>query len=162
MLTIKPITLKKANAYVAEFHRHNIPTTGHKWSIACYDGERLCGVAISGQPIARALDDGETIEVRRVCTDGTENACSKLYGACARIAKEFGYKRIITYTLESEPGTSLKASGWKLVAEKVGGVSWNVPSRPREEVQLTLFGEVKKYPQELKKRWERRLNGTDN
>lgn len=112
MLRIRPITLKKANAYVAQFHRHNIPTIGHKWSIACYDGERICGVAISGQPIARRLDDGETIEVRRVCTDGTENACSKLYGACARIAKEFGYKRIITYTLETEPGTSLKASGW--------------------------------------------------
>ena len=112
MLAIKPITLKQANAYVSELHRHNIPTTGHKWSVGCYEGDRLCGVAIAGQPIARHLDDGETIEVRRVCTDGTRNACSFLYGACARIAKEFGYKRIITYTLESEPGTSLKASGW--------------------------------------------------
>lgn len=157
MLRIRPITLKKANAYVAQFHRHNIPTIGHKWSIACYDGERICGVAISGQPIARRLDDGETIEVRRVCTDGTENACSKLYGACARIAKEFGYKRIITYTLETEPGTSLKASGW-IDCGICGGGSWDVPSRPREVVQYTLFGEEEKYPQCAKRRWERRLN----
>ena len=120
-LTIRPITLKAANAYVALNHRHNQATNGHKWSIAVYDGDRLCGVAIAGQPIARLLDDGETIEVRRVCTDGTRNACSALYGACARIARDFGYRRIITYTLETEPGTSLKASGWKRCGEAGGG-----------------------------------------
>ena len=121
-LQIRPIILKKANAYVAQYHRHNIPTNGHKWSLACYDGDRLVGVAIAGQPIARKLDDGETIEVRRVCTDGTHNACSKLYGACARVAKEMGYRRIITYTLVTEPGTSLKASGWVNCGEAGGGI----------------------------------------
>lgn len=121
-LEIRPIILREANAYVAQHHRHNIPTNGHKWSIACYDDDRLCGVAIAGQPIARKLDDGLTIEVRRVCTDGTYNACSKLYGACARVAKEMGYRRIITYTLISEPGTSLLASGWKNCGEAGGGV----------------------------------------
>lgn len=156
-LTIRPIILREANAYVAEYHRHNLPTNGHKWSLACYDGDRLCGVAIAGQPIARKLDDGLTIEVRRVCTDGTRNACSKLYGACARVAKEMGYRRIITYTLQSEPGTSLKASGWEDCGE-AGGVSWNVPSRPREEYQETLFGVERKYPDERKIRWEKRLN----
>ena len=155
-LVIRPITLKQANAYVAAYHRHNMPTNGHKWSLACYDGERLCGVAIAGQPIARRLDDGETIEVRRVCTDGTYNACSILYGACARVAKEMGYKRIVTYTLITEPGTSLKASGWKDMGE-AGGVSWDVPSRPRDETQVTLFGEERKYPLCKKRRWERQL-----
>ena len=154
-LVIRPITLKAANVYVAQKHRHNIPTNGHKWSLACYDGDRLCGVAIAGQPIARKLDDGLTIEVRRVCTDGTYNACSILYGAAARVAKEMGYRSIITYTLISEPGTSLKASGWKNCGEAGGGVSWDVPSRPREEVQETLFGELRKYPAEKKIRWER-------
>lgn len=156
MLEIKPITLKQANAYVSELHRHNIPTTGHKWSVGCYEGDRLCGVAIAGQPIARHLDDGETIEVRRVCTDGTRNACSFLYGACARIAKEFGYKRIITYTLESEPGTSLKASGWTDCG-LCGGGSWSSPSRPREVEQITLFGTSVKYSTERKHRWERQF-----
>ena len=153
-LNIRPIILREANLYVGQHHRHNIPTNGHKWSLACYDDDRLCGVAIAGQPVARGLDDGTTIEVRRVCTDGTYNACSKLYGACARVAKEMGYRRIITYTLQSEPGTSLKASGWKDCGE-AGGVSWNTPSRPREETQITLFGEERKYPAEKKIRWEK-------
>ena len=154
ILHIRPMILREANAYVAQHHRHNIPTNGHKWSLACYDDDRLCGVAIAGQPIARKLDDGLTIEVRRVCTDGTYNACSKLYGACARVAKEMGYRRIITYTLISEPGTSLLASGWKNCGE-AGGVSWNVPSRPRDEYQESLFGIERKYPAEKKIRWEK-------
>ena len=111
-LEIRPIKLKDANAYVGQHHRHNMPTNGHKWSLAVYDGERLCGVAIAGQPVARNLDDGLTIEIRRVCTDGTFNACSKLYGACARVAKEMGYRRVVTYTLETESGASLRASGY--------------------------------------------------
>jgi hypothetical protein len=122
VLTIRPITLRAANEYVAAHHRHNQPTRGHKWSLALYDGERLCGVAIAGQPIARKLDDGLTIEVRRLCTDGTKDACSKLYGACARVAKEMGYRKIITYTLISEPGTSLRASGWTNCGEAGGGM----------------------------------------
>lgn len=155
-LTIRPITLREANAYVAQNHRHNLPVNGHKWSIACYDGERLCGVAIAGQPIARKLDDGLTIEIRRVCTDGTYNACSMLYGAASRAAKAMGYKRAITYTLQSEPGTSLKASGW-IDCGEAGGLSWNMPSRPREEYQETLFGTERKYPDEKKRRWEKRF-----
>ena len=153
-LQIRPIILREANAYVAQHHRHNLPTNGHKWSLACYDGDRLCGVAIAGQPIARKLDDGLTIEIRRVCTDGTYNACTKLYGACARVAKEMGYRRIITYTLLSEPGTSLKASGFTNCGE-AGGTSWNMPSRPREVYQESLFGIERKYPDEKKIRWQK-------
>ena len=153
-LVIRPIKLKDTNAYVGQHHRHNFPTNGHKWSLACYDGDRLCGVAIAGQPVARNLDDGETIEVRRVCTDGTFNACSKLYGACARVAKEMGYRRIITYTLITEPGTTMKASGWTSAGE-AGGTTWDRPSRPREEYQESLFGTERKYPNEKKVRWEK-------
>ena len=119
-LEIRPCSLKEANAYVAAHHRHNRPTSGHKWSVACYDRERICGVAIAGRPIARKLDDGLTIEIRRVCTDGTRNACSMLYGACVRSAKAMGYKKAITYTLISENGASLKASGFHDVTEAGG------------------------------------------
>lgn len=122
MLSIRPITLRDANRFVAEYHRHNMPTRGHKYSIACYDGDRLCGVAIAGRPVARILDDGLTIEIMRVCTDGTRNACSILYGACSRCAKEMGYKRVITYTLMSESGASLKASGFEQKCVNGGGV----------------------------------------
>lgn len=154
MLEIRPTTLREANAYVAQHHRHNRPVTGHKWSVACYDGERLCGVAICGRPVARRLDDGLTLEILRVCTDGTQNACSALYGACARAAKAMGYRRVVTYTLASEPGTSLKASGFENHGE-AGGTSWDVPSRPREVVQESLFGTERKYPEETKVRWEK-------
>lgn len=154
MLEIRPTTLREANAYVADKHRHNSPTTGHKYSIACFDDGRLCGVAIAGRPVARRMDDGATIEILRVCTDGTRNACSILYGACSRVARAMGYKRVITYTLRSESGASLRASGFRNDGE-AGGTDWNVPSRPREVSQMTLFGEERKYPNELKIRWVR-------
>lgn len=158
MLEIRPIKLRDANAYVEQNHRHNLPTNGHKFSIACYEGNRLCGVAIAGQPVARNLDDGLTIEIRRVCTDGTRNACSMLYGACSRCAHEMGYRRVVTYTLASESGASLRAAGFISMGE-AGGGSWNVPSRPRWETQLTLFGEKPKYPTEKKIRWEKHFGG---
>ena len=121
-LEIRPITLRAANAYVAQNHRHNLPTNGHKFSVSVWDGDRMCGVAIAGQPIARKLDDGLTIEIRRVCTDGTRNACSILYGACCRVAKAMGYKRVVTYTLISEPGASLRASGFTDCGNAGGGL----------------------------------------
>lgn len=155
-LSIRPLTLREANAYVSAHHRHNKPVVGHRYSICCFDGDRMCGVAIVGHPVARRLEDGLTVEIYRVCTDGTYNACSILYGACARIAREMGYKRIITYTLVSEPGTSLKASGFTNCGE-AGGTDWNCASRPRETTQVTLFGEERKYPDEKKIRWEKRF-----
>lgn len=159
MLTIKPIDLKSANAFVMEHHRHNGKVLVHRFSISVYDGDRLCGVAIVGNPSARMLDDGDTVEVKRCCTDGTYNACSILYGRCARIAKEMGWKRIITYLLETENGASLRASGWKIEAENVGGNSWNTPSRPRVVHEINLFGEkIASYPVGVRKtRWVKSL-----
>ena len=159
-LTIRPIDLKSANEFVMKHHRHNGKVLVHRFSIAVYDGDRLCGVAICGNPLARKLDDGKTIEVRRVCTDGTRNACSILYGRCARIAKEMGWEKIITYILDSECAVTMKASGWEIEAEGCGGVSWNVPSRPRLVKQETLFGEETcSYPvDELKTRYYKKLN----
>jgi hypothetical protein len=153
-LRIVPLDLRTANTYVAEHHRHHKPTNGHKFSIGAEQDGKIVGVCICGKPIARKLDDGKTIEVRRVCTDGTRNACSILYGAAARIARDMGYERIITYILQSETGISLKASGW-ICTGTAGGTSWNMPSRPREVVQTTLMGDERKYPEEMKTRWEK-------
>ena len=160
MLTIRPIDLKSANQYVIAHHRHNGKVLIHRFSIACYDEDRLCGVAIVGNPSARKLDDGLTVEVHRVCTDGTHNACSLLYSRSARIAKEMGWNKIITYTLETETGVSLRACGWSIEAEGVGGKHWNMPSRPRIIVEKTLFGETTaSYPIGVKKtRWYKMLN----
>ena len=122
-LEIVPITLKEANAFVEQNHRHHKPTKGHKFSIGLSDGEKIVGVAIVGRPVSRYLDDGWTLEVNRLCTDGSKNACSMLYAAAWRAAKAMGYKKVITYILKSEPGTSLKAAGWKCVGE-AGGERW--------------------------------------
>lgn len=129
---IKPINFKDACAFVKMYHRHHKPPQGYKFGICSFFGSKMVGVAMCGRPVARRLDDGETLEITRLCTDGTKNACSHLYAACARIAKEMGYKEIITYTLDSESGVSLKAAGWKVYGV-AGGKSWNVPSRPRTD-----------------------------
>lgn len=131
MLEICPISLKEANEFVRENHRHHGSTVGHKFSIGLSDGNKIVGVAIVGRPVSRNLDDGKTLEVNRLCTDGSKNACSMLYSAAWRAAKAMGYKRIITYILDTESGSSLKAAGWKKDGT-VKGRSWNCKSRPRD------------------------------
>ena len=91
MIELCPLTLKEANAYVEQHHRHHGPVVGHKFSIGLSDGEKIVGVAIVGRPVARHLDDGWTLEVNRLCTDGTRNACSMLYSAAWRAARAMGY-----------------------------------------------------------------------
>lgn len=135
MLEIRPCDFQTAKRFVADNHRHNKPPIGHKFSIACYDGDRLCGVAMVGRPIGRYLDDGLTLEVNRCCTDGTKNACSILYGAAWRAAKALGYKRIVTYTRESENGASLRASNW-LCEGKAGGTHWTGKRYAQVEIEL--------------------------
>ena len=130
MLQVVPIEFREACAFIRQHHRHHRPPQGHRFSIGLSNGEKIVGVAIIGRPVARRLDNGWTLEVTRMCTDGTPNACSKLYAASWRIAREMGYKQIITYILDTEKGTSVAAAGWRCLG-KAGGLSWNVPSRPR-------------------------------
>lgn len=160
MLIIKPISLKQANDYVISNHRHHDKVQGHKFSISVWDDDRLCGVAIVGHPQSRRIDNENTLEVLRLCTDGTYNACSILYSRCARIGKDMGYKKIITYILESESGTSLKASGWHCEEEKCGGVSWTgIREKERHHYQQLTFVSMEKRtpPKELKQRWVKEL-----
>lgn len=147
-MILRPVTFREACAFVDRLHRHHQPPRGHKFSVGATDLGRLVGVAMVGRPVARNLDDGTTAEVLRVCTDGTPNACSLLYGAAARAAKAMGYRRILTYTLLEEGGASLRAAGW-LPTARVPGRSWSCPSRPRDD----------KHPLDDKLRWERLLAG---
>ncbi len=130
------ITLDEANAFVREHHRHHKPVVGHLFSIGAILGDRIVGVVIVGRPVARMRDDGLTAEVTRLCTDGTRNACSFLYGRAARAAFALGFKRIGTYLLAFEPGTSCVAAGWRLVGE-AGGGSWSRKERPRIDTHPT-------------------------
>jgi hypothetical protein len=127
-----PMDLEGANEFVARHHRHHQPVVGHKFSIGAALGETLVGVVIVGRPVARRRDDGLTLEVTRLCTDGAKNACSFLYGAAARAAFALGYRRIGTYIRADEPGVTLTAAGWRLIAS-TPGQSWSVPSRPRRD-----------------------------
>jgi hypothetical protein len=137
-----PIDLQGANEFVLRHHRHHSPVIGHKFSIAAAMGDQIVGVVIVGRPVSRHRDDGQTLEVTRLCTDGTRNACSFLYGAAARAAFALGHSRIGTYIRADEPGTSLTAAGWRMIATTPGR-SWSVPSRPRKDktdlIQRMLF-----------------------
>lgn len=127
---LQRLDLGEANAFVAQHHRHHKPVVGHLFSLGAALGEEIVGVAIVGRPVARMRDDGSTAEVTRLCTDGSKDACSFLYGAAARAAFALGFKRIGTYILAAEPGTSLTAAGWRMIGE-AGGGSWSRADRPR-------------------------------
>lgn len=130
-LVVVPCELAEANAFVAEHHRHHQPIHRCRFSLAVADeGGTVRGVAMVGRPVSRHLDNGWTCEVRRVATDGCPNACSALYSASWRACRAMGYRRLITYTLPSEGGASLRGAGWTLVGE-AGGGTWNRANRPR-------------------------------
>jgi hypothetical protein len=128
-MDVRPIELADANAFIAKLHRHHKPVVGHRFSLAAWKDGALVGVCVVGRPVARnAGHPLEVVEVTRLCTDGTKNACSALYSAAARVAKEIGFGKIQTYIMETEHGTSLRASGWTMKEELVGGGQWKRPS----------------------------------
>lgn len=138
-MTLKaiPLELKEANEFVASLHRHHDPVHRDKFRIGAWCDDKLVGVVQVGRPVSRMLDDGRTLEVVRLCSDGTKDVCSFLYSRAARIAKEMGYHKIITYILESESGASLKAAGWHQEATTSGG-HWSRPSRLRSTTAPTV------------------------
>ena len=143
-LHVVPCDFSEAVAYVRQHHRHHRPPVGHKFSLAVADESgTVRGVCMVGRPVARGNDDGWTLEVTRLASDGCPNACSCLYGAAWRAAKSLGYRRCITYILDAEPGVTLKAAGWKCLGQRGGG-SYNCKSRPR----------VDKHPTQKKLLWE--------
>lgn len=131
-MELRPCTLQEANDFVSALHRHHQPVRGHKFSLAAWKDGAMVGVAIIGRPVSRIRQDGVTLEVTRLCTNGQRNACSFLYAASARAAFALGYQRIGTYALPDEGGASLRGTGWKLIGKRGGG-TWNTPSRPRAD-----------------------------
>ena len=149
-LTIVPITQKEAAAYVQAHHRHHRPPVGSVYQLAVVSDDApdvIVGVAMVGRPVARHLDNGWTLEVNRVATDGTRNACSALYGAAWKVARGLGYRRLVTYTLPEEGGASLRGAGLRCVGE-TGGGSWSSAARPRVDL----------HPTQVKMRWQYELD----
>jgi hypothetical protein len=143
MIDLVPLTQREAFAFVAQHHRHHQAPRGCVFQLAASIDGAIRAVVVVGRPVARRLQDGWTLEVLRLCSDGARNACSFLYAAAWRAARSLGWKRLITYTLPEEGGASLRAAGWRLVGE-AGGGSWSRTSRPR----------VDTHPLQLKLRWE--------
>ena len=135
-LEIVPCTIREANAFVRQHHRHHRPDSRNRFAVAVARAGKVCGVALVGNPRARMLQDGWTCEVTRCATDGTRNACSKLYSAAWRAAQQLGFRRCVTYILDTEHGVSLNAAGWRCIG-KAGGGSWSRKSRPRVDEHPT-------------------------
>lgn len=135
MLHLTPVRSRDARAFVAMWHRHHQPPAGQIFAIGVADDDGvLCGVAIVGRPVARHFDNGQTLEVTRVAVDGTRNANSMLYAAAWRATSALGYTRLITYTQTGESGSSLRAAGWRVLAERPARPGWTRPSRPRQQL----------------------------
>jgi hypothetical protein len=146
-LTLVPLSLREANAFVQTHHRHHKPVRGHKFAIGAQRDDRLVGAVIVGRPVARAVNHRKVAEVTRLVTDGSRHVCSFLYAAAARAAKAMGYQKVQTYILESEPGTSLVAAGWKFEAKTAGG-DWNCNVRKSRRTDQ---------PMAPKQRWSKEL-----
>lgn len=148
-MKIIPFTLNQINDFIEKHHRHHKPVQGHRFSLGLLDDEgQVIGACSVGRPVSRGCDPWFTAEVTRLVTDGSKNACSKLYSASARICKEMGFNKIQTYILDSEPGTSLKASGWTKEVDTKGGQWTGTNGKPRRQDQPTV----------PKQRWAKILN----
>lgn len=141
---VVPLTFPVANDIVAQLHRHHAPIPGGFawWCVGAVADGKLIGAAIAGRPTNRNNDDRQTVEVLRVATDGTPNACSALLGACARAARAIGARRIITYTLSTESGASLRGAGWVCEDENTGRSFWDnantrTPAVKRDHMKVT-------------------------
>lgn len=153
--TLRPCELAEASAYIRKHHRHHDPSQGHRFSLKALRDGKIVGVACVGRPVGKTQQDGETVEITRLCTDGTPNAVSFLVGACKRAARALGWKRMISYTLVEEPGSAWKASGMEQTAEVKGHAWTGTYSKGR----LPGFEKQRSntHPTGPKRRWEIRL-----
>lgn len=143
-LIVLPMSLREANDFVQSFHRHNGRTSrdGGKFAIGASTGDELVGVAIVGRPIARLLSNDVTAEVLRCCTNDAapKGTCSFLYARCWRVWAAMGGRKLITYTLATESGASLRGAGWQIVAQ-CKPHSWDMPNRARD--WQPIYGQAK-------------------
>lgn len=131
-LSLCPLTYAEAVLFVDEHHRHRKAPPGHKFAVGVHNGSEVVAAMLVGRPVARAEDDGRTLEINALASNGQRNACSMLLGAARRAAWALGYTRVVTMTLRSESGASLRAAGYKLIGERADR-NWNCPGRPRVE-----------------------------
>ncbi len=148
-MKVVPLTLRQANEFIEQHHRHHKKAQGHRFSVGVQgDNGQLLGVAVVGRPVARKTDQYNVCEVVRLCTTGCKNVCSMLYASAARAAEAMGFSRIQTFILDTEPGTSLKATSW-VKGDQTPGKSWSVPSRQR--IDKCVLGKRVKWFRDLRR-----------
>jgi hypothetical protein len=153
-MRLRPCELSEASAFITRLHRHHRKPVGHRFSLKAVEGDKTIGVVVVGRPVARHQQDGETVEITRLCTDGTRNACSFLIGAAKRAARALGYRRMISYTLDSEPGASWRAAGMEQAGMVTGGKGWSRDNDKRPVMPLFGVSKNDDHPLGDKRRWE--------
>lgn len=139
MMIVRPCTVKRAIKFVAAVHRRLPKIQGAMWAVRVLRDGEIVGVACVGNPARELMEDGVLCVLRVAVIEGNPNACSMLYGACSRAARDMGATDCVTYTHLDEPGTSLRAAGWIDGGETEGG-EWGREDRPR---QLALYPDPK-------------------
>lgn len=157
LLNVKPITIKAANEFIKGFHRHHRPTIRNsgRWALEAIDSAgKTVGVVIAGNPVSATYMDGETIELTRLCVkeDAPKGTCSFLLSRCCKIWRAMGGTKLITYTLSSESGASLKGAGWKLAGTVKPHNRW----KNKEKVDGIERAHLEIY-ELTKHRWEKNL-----
>jgi hypothetical protein len=156
LLFTKPITIKQANEFIKMYHRHNRPTTNNcgRWAIAAIKDDEIFGVLIAGNPVSATYMDGYTIELTRICVkeDAPMGTCSFLISKSCMIWKIMGGRKMITYTLDSESGASLRGAGW----EQMGVVKPHKRWENKELIDGIVRERLEIYGMN-KKRWEKNL-----
>lgn len=152
----RPITLRDAQTFISQHHRHSDPPQGWLCGVSVWNNETIVAVGVLGRPVAQQLQDGQTAEITRVATIEANNVATMIYGALCRVAEGLGYTRVISYTLASETGATLRAAGFTYAATVDARASWSRPNRERPD-QLNLFGFRPRRDPGAKVRWERHL-----
>ena len=127
-----PITIKEARPLLREWHRRRKTCHAARFAVAVAADGIVRGVAFCGNPVATMLaqhSDGDVLEVLRLATDGTPNACTRLQAVVDRVARAMGFTKLVTYTDPDEGGTSLRASNWQGPFPTKGGTRANRPGR---------------------------------
>ncbi len=152
---IERIAFGAACAFIRDHHAHCAPPPGWRFGLGAWNGRQLIAVATVGRPVSRIIaQDPNVLEVTRLCTDRTvvqalrSNLISMLLARAAKESRRLGATRLITYTLEHEDGSSLRASGFHEESVSRGG-RWSRASRPRADTGV--LGP--------KRRWARNLTG---
>lgn len=129
-MKVRRVGIETAREGVARVHRHLDPPPRALVAFEVIADGWPVGWATVGRPVSRVLQARGWVEVTRVATDGTRNACSMLYGAAARWAWAEG-RPVLTYTLPVEGGASLRGAGWvtRGVTRERNPADWS--SRPR-------------------------------